>query len=162
MAQEFEELERGTTALYGSVGGIWVMIVFAKPTKADMLLARPALAAMTKASPKGFPTLTWILREAGLSMDNDARDAASAVTNEFGKQIVAQATIIELEGFQGATVRAIVAGMDLMSRSSSPKKTFAEAGPAVAWCATRSKDATARDRVDAISASLTQLRATLR
>lgn len=158
---DFAQLERGQTTLYGDAHGVWVMILFAKPSKADMLLARPALAAMSRRAPGGFPTLTWVLREAGLSMDNDARDAASTVTSEFKKEILAQATIIELDGFQGATVRAIVAGLDLMSRSPCPKKTFAEVGPSLAWCAQYSKDPGLRDQLDAISRSLADVRARL-
>src|SRR3954462_11191956 len=107
MAKDFEEIERGRTVLYGGTRGIWVMVLHGKPSKADMLLARPALAAMSKRAPSGFPTITWILPEAGLSMDNDARTAAAEVTSEFSKAILAQATVIELAGFQGATVRAI-------------------------------------------------------
>lgn len=134
MASDFEQLERGATTVYGSSAGIWTMIIFARPTADDMRLARPALAAMRKRRPRGFPTITWILPQAGLSMDDDARKAASDVTKEFDGTIVAQATLIELEGFQGATVRAIVAGLDMVSRSSAPKKTFAALAPTIAWC----------------------------
>lgn len=158
---DFTELERGATTLYGDARGVWVMILFGKPSKVDMLLARPSLAAMRKRAPAGFPTLTWVLREAGLSMDNDAREAATTVTNEFKKEILAQATIVELDGFQGATVRAILAGLDLMSRSACPKKTFAEVGPSLEWCAGFSKDAGLRNRVDDIARSLTSVRASL-
>jgi hypothetical protein len=161
MAGDFVELERGAGTLYGDARGIWVMILFAKPTKADMLLARPALGAMSKRVPAGFTTLTWVLPEAGLSMDNDARDAAALVTSEFKKEILAQATIIELGGFQGATVRAIVAGLDLMSRSACPKKTFAHVGPALEWCATLSKDRSLADRAPSLAPSLEAVRATL-
>lgn len=160
-ASDFEELERGAAVLYGAARGIWVMILFGKPTKADMLLARPALAAMSKREPAGFPTLTWILPEAGLSMDNDARTAAAEVTREYAKQILAQATLIELSGFQGATVRAIVAGLDMMSRSASPKKVFGELPPAIDWCARLAKDKTVLDDVASIVATLQGTRAGL-
>lgn len=159
MANDFDEIERGSTTLYGDAGGLWLMILFGKPSKADMLLARPALAAMTKRAPKGFPTITWVCAEAGLSMENDARDAAAVVTNEFNKQILAQATIIELGGFQGATVRAIVTGLDLMSRSACPKKTFATALPAVEWCAKIVKDEGLGARIEKVTRTLEAVRA---
>ena len=92
---------------------------------------------MARREPKGFPTLTWVTLAAGLSMDADARKAAADVTNDFTKQILAQATIIEGAGFQAATVRAIVTGLDAMSRSEAPKKTFAGAGAAIDRCAVR-------------------------
>jgi hypothetical protein len=158
MAQDFEELERGAATLYGDARGIWVMILFGPPKKADMLLARPALAAMAKRAPAGFPTLTWVLPEAGLSMENDARTAAAEVTNAFSKHILAQATLIELSGFQGATVRAIVAGLDMMSRSASPKKVFGELAPAIDWCARKAKDESVVDRVETLTRALHAIR----
>jgi hypothetical protein len=161
MAKDFEELERGAATLYGDARGIWVMILFGKPTKPDMLLARPALAAMAKRAPAGFPTLTWVLPEAGLSMENDARTAAAEVTNDYAKQIVAQATLIELSGFQGATVRAIIAGLDMMTRSSSPKKVFGELAPCIDWCARLAKDQNILDRAETVTRTLQGVRAGL-
>ena len=134
MAESFEELARGPTALYGACAGIWVMIVYAPPIKADMLMARGTLAAMAKKGPHAFPTLTWCLAEAGYRMDADARTAATDVTREFAASISAQATLIEGEGFQGAAVRAIISGMDAISRTASKKKVFGELAPAVQWC----------------------------
>ncbi len=162
MASDFDELERGNATLYGDVSGIWTMILFGRPTKADMLLARPALSAMRDRSPRGFTTLTWVLPEAGLSMDEDARKAASTVTSEFNASILAQGTLIELGGFQGATVRAIVAGLDMMSRSVCPKKTFGEIEPALAWCASRAKAPIASERLSALARRLATLRSSLR
>lgn len=158
MPSDFHELERGTATLYGDVSGIWTMILFGRPTKQDMLLARPALAAMRDRSPRGFTTLTWVLPEAGLSMDEDARKAAATVTSEFNASIVAQATLIELGGFQGATVRAIVAGLDMMSRSTCPKKTFGELEPALAWCLLRAKQSVDDARLRTMASHLASVR----
>lgn len=157
----FDELERGQSVLYGDSGGIWVMILFAPPTKDDMLLARPTLTAMRRMHPHGFPTLTWVLPEAGLKMEHDAREAASTVTQEFDRSIRAQATIIEGSGFQAATVRAIVTGLDAMSRSASPKKTFAELTPAVEWCAVRRPEGSPTFAVAEHVAALSQVRRSL-
>lgn len=131
----FIHLGRGGSVLYGGCEGIWVMAMFATPTKADMLLARPALEVMAKECPKGFPTLTWVLPEAGYRMDHDARQAASDVTKEFDALVLAQATLIEGTGFQAAAVRAIIAGIEVMSRSSGATKVFADLSTSVAWCA---------------------------
>lgn len=161
MAGELEQLEKSAGVYYGAAGPIWVMVLFARPTKDDMLTARPALAAMARREPRGFPTLTWILPEAGLSMDNDARTAAAEVTSAFDKQILAQATLIEGTGFQVATVRAIVAGLDMMSRTACPKKVFSELGPAVDWCARKSTVPDTLDRVAALTKVLAEMRATL-
>lgn len=134
MSAAFDVLVRCPGVLYGACEGIWVMTLFAEPTESDMNEARPALRAMSKRHPAGFPTLTWILPQAGYVMENDARKAATAVTQEFQHAIRAQATLIEGTGFQAATVRAIVTGLDFMSRSAAAKRVFSELAPAVAWC----------------------------
>lgn len=133
MAEQFEELARGSTALYGACAGIWVMVVYAPPLKADMLLARGTLATMVNKVSHPFPTLTWCLTEAGYRMDEGARTAATDVTREFAASFNAQATLIEGEGFQGAAVRAIISGLDAISRTASKKKVFGELPPAVQW-----------------------------
>jgi len=137
LPSDYTELERGTAVHYAACGGIWVMTIFATPHKADMLLARPALQKMEKWMPGGFSTLTWVLPDAGYRMESDARAAASDVTKAFNAVIRAQATLIEGSGFQAATVRAIVAGLDTVIRSANSKKVFSELEPAIGWCLTQ-------------------------
>lgn len=137
MTVTFETLQRDPTVLYGACGGLWVMILHAPPTKAGMLLARPALESMVRRIPSGFSTLTWILGSAGFRMDGDARTAAADVTRAFEPQILAQATLVEGEGFQTAAVRAILTGLDAMSGSAKPKRVFSSLTEAVAWSTSR-------------------------
>lgn len=113
------------------------MTLFAPPTLDDMLLARGALATMAKRRPQGFATLTWVLPQAGYRMDDATRKAASDVTRAFAKSILAEATLIEGTGFQAAAVRAIISGLDAMSRTGGEKKVFSDLAAAVAWCADR-------------------------
>jgi hypothetical protein len=154
----FEAHERGAAVVYGECGAIWVMTLHAKPSRADMELARPSLQKMRERHRDGFPTLTWVLPSAGLSMDSDARDAAAKVTREYDASISSMATVVEGEGFGVAAVRAIVAGIDLLSRSRAPKRTFADLAQAVAWCCelrpTRDRGAGAVDRVVAAIAAM--------
>lgn len=130
----FEPSERGSAVVYGACAGVWVMLMYAPPIASDMHLARPSLTAMQKKHPAGFPTLTWVMPTVGYKMDAETRAAASTITDEYVDSILAQATLIEGAGFQSAAVRAIVAGIDLMTRSRSPKKVFAEILPCVEWC----------------------------
>lgn len=153
---EIEHLGRTDGVIFGACGGIWVMTVFAQPGRADMLAARAALQAMADRHRQGFPTLTWILPTAGYQMDSDARQTASEVTKAFERSIRAQATLITGEGFQAATVRSIVAGLDFITRSASPKKTFAELPAAVTWCLGHVPGRAVRDG-GAISAALLAL-----
>lgn len=119
---------------YLRADGIWVMVLHSPPVEADMLLARPSLSQMKKTDPSGFPTLTWILPSAGFSLDAASKDAAAKITSEFSTSILARATLIEGSGFQAATVRAIVTGIDLFSRTKSPAKVFSELEESVLWC----------------------------
>lgn len=134
MSASFESLQRGSGVVYGACGGIWVMMVFSPPSVADMELARPALRTMRLRHSGGFPVLTWVLPGAGLAMDGDARRAAGAVTKEFVGSFTAQATLIEGSGFQAATIRAIISGIDMLARSPAPKRVFGELAPSVTWC----------------------------
>jgi len=161
MDTSFEVLERGPAVLYGDCSGIWVMILHRRPSVVDMELARPALKSMHERHPDGFPTLTWVLPEAGWSMDADARQTAAAVTKAFDAAILTMANVVEGEGFAAAAVRAIVAGIDLLSRAAAPKKTFKKLDDAVAWCAsrrpTRDRSGTNDAMISAISAIRTGL-----
>lgn len=161
MGAEFQQLEGGSSVLYGACDGIWVMILFAAPSKADMLLAGSALAAMKREHPRGFPTLTWVLPEAGYRMDADARQAAADVTKEYDAVIRAQATLIDGSGFQAAAVRAIVAGLEAMSRSSGARKVFAELPATVAWCAAWRPEGTSTATVPDVVQALGATRAAL-
>ncbi len=134
MSGRFDLLEKTEGVVYGACAGMWVMILFAEPTLQDMKAARPALQVMSRRHPGGFPTLTWVLPQAGYRMANDARHTAAEITKEYVKSIVAQATLIEGGGFQAATVRAIVAGLDFMAATRADKKVFSHLTAAVAWC----------------------------
>lgn len=152
MAAPFEVIERTNAILYGRCAGIWVMTVYAEPKLADMKAAHPALESMAKTHAKGFPTMTWVLPQAGLSMESDARKAASEITRAFAHVIRSQATLIEQSGFHGATIRAIVSGLDLVTRSPAAKKVFSELPKAVAWSLEHSlvpSDGAVRDEASA-------------
>lgn len=154
-------LQRGASILYADASGLWVMVLFAPPKHEDILLARDSLRAMKRRYPEGFPTLTWVRSTAGLSMDADSRKSSAVITSEFAEQIAAQATLIEGNGFQAATVRAIISGIDMLARSKSPKKVFSELKDAIAWAFSHSPRAeTLRPPVEAVLAALESLRDT--
>jgi hypothetical protein len=135
------------------------MLMFAPPVVSDMLPARPSLKTMSQKHPQGFPTLTWVLPSAGFSMDSETRKVAATITDEFVTSIAAQATLVEGVGFQAAAVRAIIGGIDMMTRSRSPKKVFAEVRPSIDWCLSCCPPrATAAATGAEISATLASLR----
>jgi hypothetical protein len=134
MAAVLQNLGSGSAVYYGSIAGIWVMILHKPPVEADMLLAKPSLVRMSRSEPKGFPTLTWIMPSAGFWLDPAAKKVAGNITAEFSESILARATLIDAIGFQAAAVRAIVTGIDLFTRSPSPGKVFTDLESTVAWC----------------------------
>lgn len=154
MGSQFFRFQAGEHVEYGDIEGIWVMLVRGRPTHEDVLLSRPSLTEMKRRHPGGFPTLTWVLPEAGVSMDEPARHAASAITSEFADLIRADATVIEMGGFQGAAIRAIVTSIALMTRSPAPRKAFATLGEAIPFCLSRSSspDASVAEVVGALEA----------
>lgn len=148
MAATFELLEKSDAVVYGACGGLWVMVLAAPCKKEDMLLARPSLAAMMRKEPSGFPTLTWILPAAGISLPADARAAAVEVTKEADAHNRGRATIIEGGGFGAAAIRSIISGIDMLSRNTQPGQVFAALPPAVEWCV-RLRPRDARDASEA-------------
>lgn len=134
MLSLFDPLSRGSSILYGACGGVWVMLLFQPPNIADIRLARTALSTMSKRFSQGFPTITWVLPSAGFSMDSDSRHASAEITQTYSNSILAGATLIEGSGFQAATARAIISGIDMLARAKYQKKVFNELQPCVDWC----------------------------
>jgi hypothetical protein len=130
---ELERLGDSPAVAYAACGGIWVMLLHRPPVVDDMRAAEPTLRRMAARCPGGFATLTWILPNAGFSMDAATRGAAADITRDWDKSIRAQATLIEGQGFQGASVRMIIAGLDVLARPSGPTKVFSKLHDAVAW-----------------------------
>jgi hypothetical protein len=155
MAATFDLLEQSPAVTYAACGGIWTMVLTAPCNAADMLLARPSLAKMLQREPAGFPTLTWILPAAGINLPADARKAAAEITAAFDAHNRGRATIIEGTGFGAAAIRSIIAGIDMVSRTTQPGQVFAAVPEAVAWCV-RLRALGARDTasVDDIVAAL--------
>jgi len=135
MTLKFERHEHGTTGVYGEVGGIWIMLAHGEGlTKADMQLMRASVGVMARREPAGFPALTWVFHSSGYRIDDDARAAAREMNAELASHVRARATVIDGGGFQAAAVRALVTGIDLVSRRTTPSKVFAELSTAVEWC----------------------------
>jgi len=133
--QPAELFHRDDAVTYAQCGPIWVMLMTGPPTEPGMRLAAPTLATMKAANPSGFVTLTWVLRSAGMKMDGPARQAAADVTKAYLDAILSMANVVEVDGFLGATVRAVLSGLTLLSSVKCPQRTFASVGEAVPWLA---------------------------
>lgn len=131
-----ETFHRDDAVTYAQCGPIWVMLMTGPPTEPGMRLAAPTLAKMKAANPSGFATLTWILPSAGMKMDGPARQAAADVTKAYLNEILSMANVVEVDGFLGATVRAVLSGLTLLSSVKCPQRTFASMGEAVTWLTT--------------------------
>jgi len=61
------------------------------------------------------------------------REAIAGVIRGGGATVRAMASLYEGAGFGAATLRAVVTGLNLLSRTSTPVKVFATMEAAAAW-----------------------------
>lgn len=155
---QLEILAEADAVTYAACGGLWIMLMHRPPGVDDMTAAVPTLQRMATLAPEGFGTLTWVLPAAGFSMDGATRTTAAEIAKTYDRLIRAQATLIEGQGFQAASVRMIITGLDLLSRPSSPTRVLSHLRDAVAWAVPFSA---ANPNVDDVVHELERLRDTL-
>jgi hypothetical protein len=124
---------RDDTVLYGDLQGIWLMLLFGPPDATKMKRAGPTLTEMAKRYPAGFANITLVTQEAGLTMDTASREAAAELTAQFEREMKADCTVIDGDGFWPATVRAIVGAVHLLSRVRHPRAAFRTLPEAIDW-----------------------------
>jgi hypothetical protein len=95
---------------------------------------RRVMQALADEYPNGIAELT-VLRSTILAqpLPQRERDETNAMAKHFARHTVAQAFVVEGEGFRAATTRMVISGVILFSRPGYPYKTFAEAAPAARW-----------------------------
>lgn len=67
--------------------------------------------------------------------DDEFRARAAQTLREREGRLVAFAYVIVGEGFVASVARAVIAGINVLSRSSHPQKVFSEPKAAIAWLA---------------------------
>ena len=82
----------------------------------------------------GLPVvLIGVVEADALFPDDDARKALSEGMRDAAKLIGASAMVFEGHGFKFSALRAIVAGLGLLARTSYPTDVFATPSAAAAW-----------------------------
>lgn len=112
-----------------------------------------ALVAFARRAAEPLRILTIIDQGTPLA-DEATRSVINEGVAQINDRIARQALTIEGRGFTSSAMRAMVAGMSLVSRPSHPVKVFSEVSSAVAWCA----QGESASEVRAIEARIGELR----
>lgn len=124
---------RDDTVLYGDLQGIWLMLLFGPPDPTRMRRAAPTLTEMARRYHDGFANITVITPSAGLSMDPESRQIAADLTVQFQKEMKADCTVVDGDGFWPATVRAIVSAIQILSKTRHPRAAFRTITEGIDW-----------------------------
>jgi hypothetical protein len=132
--------------------------VWSRPSTLDSLAAvAQCEEALTGDSPEGIVVLTVIAGTA-FSIGIREREEAQRLARHFDKTTVAEAYVIEGEGFRAAAMRAMLAGLQLLARTSHPVRVFADVPGAVEWLGVRARPPIAPEE---LSATVRQARAAM-
>lgn len=116
------------------VGSILVSNWFGAPTLEATRGQVTALVAAIRRNAEPSRILT-IIDEGTPPADDANRSTISQSMAAVNDRVGRQALAIEGRGFAASALRAMIAGMQLVSRPTHPVKVFSQVGPAVAWCA---------------------------
>jgi hypothetical protein len=85
-------------------------------------------------APGGIVVLS-ILVDSAFQIGASERDEASQLARQFETATRAHAYVIEGSGFRTAAMRAVIAGIQLVTRTRHPSKVFGDIAAAAAWLA---------------------------
>src|SRR5262249_12978896 len=98
--------------------------IWAQPSTLDSLSAlRQCEEALAREAPDGLVVLTVMMGEA-FSIGTREREEAQRLAQRFDKTTQAAAYVIEGSGFRAAAMRAVLAGLQLLARTSHPVRVF--------------------------------------
>ncbi len=78
-----------------------------------------------------------VVVDAPSSLDAKSRAVAQELTQMFAKAARSEAIVMELGGLKGSFIRAIVAGLHMVTPSNHPRKVFQASDAALSWVATQ-------------------------
>ena len=106
-------------------------------------------ARLVAASPKGIGVASVVVEPGALwgTMTSEERAEAADLARTFAPHMLGLAHIVLGGGFFAATVRAVISGVQLVSRTKAPSSVFRAIPPGAEWLAERcgKVDATASD-----------------
>jgi len=80
-----------------------------------------------------FSTLSVVVGELEMNLDNEVRRIGGEMTREFDPVALAAATVVQSGGIKAAFLRSVITGMHLVGRSTTPHRVFRKTDDALAW-----------------------------
>ncbi len=85
--------------------------------------------------PQGIAFILWLYKDAPIP-DSSGRGRATEMFKEMGEHLQGFGAVIEGRGFWASTIRSVLTGFTLMSRTRFPMKTFSTPHESVEWIST--------------------------
>ena len=96
---------------------------------------RAILALIPRCGGWGYGSITVIEPGISMTMRDDARKASTELQQRHANHMKCSGYLVEGAGFLTATVRTMMAGMHLLTRSSHPIRVFGTLSDLAAWVA---------------------------
>jgi hypothetical protein len=119
--------------------------VWTQPSTIDSLSAvRQCEESLAREAPDGLVVLT-VMTGTAFAIGTREREEAQRLAQRFDKTTQAAAYVIEGSGFRAAAMRAVLAGLQLLARTSHPVRVFSDVPTAVEWLGGRARPPIAPD-----------------
>lgn len=139
--------EEGGLAI-GCFGPVHMVIYRRTPTVADLHLSDRHHRALREAFPGGTALLTYIFHRLEMP-PAEVRQLGAQMLREVAPLIRCSATVVEGDGFMASTARAVLSGIQLLSRTPCPSKLFSTVDDAATWIATYDESLSVEGLVEA-------------
>jgi hypothetical protein len=118
-----------------AVSGNAFISIWKEPSTLERLArVREVEQALVDRSPSGIIVLT-VLIDSPSAIRAGEPEAASKLAKHFAATTRAHAYSIEGTGFRAAALRAVIAGVNIITRTGHPTKVFDETSAAIRWLA---------------------------
>jgi hypothetical protein len=114
-------------------GSVFINVWREPSTLAQLDLLREHEAALVEQERAGMIMVLTVLMPTAFTLGTRERKEVDLLAKQFAPSTLAHAYVIEGTGFRTAAVRALVAGINLITRTGGITKVFEDAVHAAAW-----------------------------
>ena len=115
-----------------TAGNVFISVWRDPGTLPQLARVRECQQQLVDRSPGGIAVLT-VLLDGSFHVGAEEREEAERIARRFAPTTRAHAYVIEGSGFRTAATRAIIAGIQLITRSGHPVKIFSAVADGVSW-----------------------------
>jgi hypothetical protein len=116
-----------------TAGSVFINVWREPSTMAQLELLREHEAALVEHEAAGVIMVMTVLLPSAFTLGTRERKEVESLARQFAPSTRAHAYVIEGSGFRTAAVRALVAGINLITRTGEMTKVFEDAVHAAAW-----------------------------